>query len=260
MTHNHIGNEISFDILLALPFVLAIIMYVLLARFSNHRRKRWPFYRYLSWMIGILCAAAAVIGPVANHAHDNFTAHMIGHLLLGMLAPLLLALSAPITLLLRILKVTPARKLSRLLKSWPVSLFVNPVVTSILNIGGLWVLYTSELYTTMQQHFLLHIIVHMHVFLAGYLYTISIIYIDPTPHRYSYIFRALVVILSLAAHGVLSKYIYANPPAGVSIDQAEMGGMLMYYGGDLVELAMIFLFCYQWYRATRPRNPVSIDQ
>ncbi|MEH6994266.1 cytochrome c oxidase assembly protein [Neobacillus drentensis] len=66
---------------------------------------------------------------------------------------------------------------------------------------------------------------------------------DPAPHRYGFVFRAVVLILSLAAHGILSKYIYAHPPVGVPSEQSETGGMIMYYGGDMVEIVLIFLFC-----------------
>jgi putative membrane protein len=258
--HFHHVSEPSFELLLAIPFVLAVLIYILLALVSNRRHKRWPFYRYLYWIFGVLSASIALIGPIANLAHVNFTMHMVGHLFLGMLAPLLLAHAAPVTLLMRTLSVGSARRLSRVLKSISVSIYSNPVVASILNIGGLWVLYTTELYSLMQDNLLLHIVVHTHVFLAGYLYTISILYIDPAPHRYGFVFRAVVLILSLAAHGTLSKYIYAHPPVGVPSEQAEVGGMVMYYGGDLVEIVLIFLFCQQWYKATRPRTVVSITQ
>ncbi|MCM3694737.1 cytochrome c oxidase assembly protein [Neobacillus niacini] len=262
MEPNHIHHVSGppFELFQALPFVLAILIYFLLALFSNRRHKRWPFIRYVCWILGVLCAAAALIGPIATLAHENFTAHMVGHLFLGMLAPLLFVHAAPMTLLMRTLRVGSARRLSRILKSLPVSIYCNPVVASILNIGGLWVLYTTELYAAMQDNFLLHILVHTHVFLAGYLYTISILYIEPVPHRYSFVFRTVVLILSLAAHGILSKYIYAHPPVGVLREQAESGGMMMYYGGDLVELVLIFLFCQQWYKAARPRAVVSITQ
>jgi putative membrane protein len=258
--HFHHVSEPSFELLLAIPFVLAVLIYILLALVSNRRHKRWPFYRYLYWIFGVLSASIALIGPIANLAHVNFTMHMVGHLFLGMLAPLLLAHAAPVTLLMRTLSVGSARGLSRVLKSISVSIYCNPVVASILNIGGLWVLYTTELYSLMQDNLLLHIVVHTHVFLAGYLYTISILYIDPAPHRYGFVFRAVVLILSLAAHGILSKYIYTHPPVGVPSEQAEVGGMVMYYGGDLVEIVLIFLFCQQWYKAARPRTVVSITQ
>jgi putative membrane protein len=262
MEHNHVhpASGPSFELLLALPFVLAVLIYILLALISNRRHKRWPFYRYLYWNFGVLSASIVLMGPISNLAHENFTAHMVGHLFLGMLAPLLLVHAAPMTLLMRTLSVGSARRLSRVLKSLPVSIYCNPVVASILNIGGLWVLYTTELYSQMQDNLLLHIVIHIHVFLAGYLHTISILYIDPAPHRYGYIFRAFVLILSLAAHGILSKYIYAHPPVGVPNEQAEVGGLIMYYGGDLVEIVLIFLFCQQWYKAARPRTVVSITQ
>ncbi len=104
----------------------------------------------------------------------------------------------------------------------------------------------------MHQNILLHLFIHLHVFIAGYLFTISIIYIDPAPHRYSYRYRAIVLIIALAGHGILSKYIYAYPPTGVVTTQAEIGGMLMYYGGDLIDIILIFIFCLQWFRASRP--------
>ena len=146
---------------------------------SNRSYKKWPLYRTILWILGVFCAATAVIGPIADRSHQDFTVHMLGHLLLGMLAPLLIALAAPITLMLRTLNVTLARGFSRLLKAWPVRIYSHPITASILNIGGLWVLYTTELYAEMQHNPLLHLLIHLHVFFAGYLFTVSMIYMDP---------------------------------------------------------------------------------
>lgn len=161
------------------------------------------------------------------------------------------------SLILRTLNVFLARRLSHALKSRPVRIWGHPIVASLLNIGGLWVLYTTDLYMAMQQNILLHVLVHIHVFFAGYLFTISMIYMDPTPHRFSFIYRALVLIIALAGHGILSKYLYAYPPNGVPPAQAETGGMLMYYGGDIIVLVLISIFCFQWFKATRPRATLS---
>jgi hypothetical protein len=57
----------------------------------------------------------------------------------------------------------------------------------------------------------------------------------------------------LAAHGILAKYLYAHPPAGVL--HAEAGAQLMYYGGDVLDLILIVVFCRQWYTATDPNPP-----
>ncbi|WP_332689433.1 cytochrome c oxidase assembly protein [Halalkalibacter lacteus] len=265
--HHHAGGTHIHDVIgivpqfiLVLPFVLSLVIYLLAVINSNRRYRKWSVYRTAFWVVGVLCAIAAVAGPLAQRAHADFTAHMLVHLLLGMLAPLLMVLAAPMTLVLRTQNVTLARRLTQLLKSGPVRLLSDPIVASLLNVGGLWILYTTDLYAAMHENILLHMLIHIHVFLAGYLFTLSMIYIDPTPHRTSYVYRATVLILALAGHGILSKYIYANPPSGIPVSQAEEAGMLMYYGGDAIDIVIIFLLCYQWYRATRPKTPVTMSR
>ena len=253
--HNHIESEPFLQSIFIILILLTMFVYLLAVIITSRRyTKKWQLYRTVFWVLGVLSASAAVIGPLADLAHTDFRAHMTGHLLLGMLAPLLMVLAAPMTLLLRTLHVKQSRSLTRILKSWFFRILSNPIFTLTLNVGGLWVLYTTNLYMFMQQNMLLHILVHIHVFIAGYLFTISIIYIDPTPHRKGYIYRSFVLLLALAAHSILSKYIYAHPPIGVSTAQAELGGQLMYYGGDAIEVVLIFIFCFQWYKNTRPRT------
>lgn len=252
--HDHHNFMDITQIIFAGPLLLAVSWYVFSVAVTKRRyKKKWPVMRTVFWILGILCAAAAVIGPLAERAHMDFTSHMISHLLLGMLAPLLVVVSAPMTLVLRTMKVGFARRLSLLLKGWEVGIFTHPFVTTLLNVGGLWVVYTTDLYIMIQQNMFLHILFHFHVFVAGYLFTISIIYIDPASHRKSFVYRSIVLLIAMAGHGILSKYIYAHPPEGVSQAQAETGGMIMYYGGDAIELVLVFILCFQWYRATRPK-------
>lgn len=252
--HFHQANESPYELILFSPFGILIIMYIFAAIKSSRRHKSWSLYRTTFWILGVLCIAVVSVGPLANRAHTDFTVHMIGHLLLGMFAPLLIVLSAPITLVLRTLNVKLARLLSSVLKSSPIRILNDPIVTSFLNVGGLWILYTTDLYSTMHQNIILYFFIHLHVFISGYLFTASMIYIDPTPHRTNFIYRSIVLVIALAGHGILSKYIYAQPPSGVPITQAEIGGMLMYYGGDAIDIILIFIFCLQWYRSMKPRT------
>ena len=83
----------------------------------------------------------------------------------------------------------------------------------------------------------------------------SMIYIDPARYRCSYIYRSIVLIIALAGHGILSKYIYAIGYCQSA--QAEIGGMLIYYGEDLIDIILIFILCLQWFRASRPRTKVN---
>ena len=253
-------NKYLPQFILAIPFMIALIIYPVAVLRANRRFNQWPVYRTVLWMSGNLFALISVIGPLANRAHIDFTVHMMGHLLLGMLAPLLMVLAAPMTLLLRALTVKNASRLSSILKSQPSRICSDPIVASLLNVGGLWLLYSTNLYSAMLHSQFLHVLIHIHVFIAGYLFTISMIYIDPIHHRRSYIYRAIVFIIALAGHQILSKYIYAHPPQGVSSIQAESGGMFMYYGGDVIDIVIIIILCSQWFKSSRPRTSKLMKQ
>lgn len=250
--HHVTGHEVV-QFVFIIGFSLLVVLYIGAVIYTNRCYKNWPLHRTLCWCVGILCAVLAVVGPLANEAHVNFTVHMIGHLLLGMLAPLLIVISAPMTLLLRTLRTKDARIVTRLLKSWPLRIVTNPAVATILNIGGLWLLYTTDLYTLMHDNSAVSFFVHVHILLAGYLFTISMIYIDPVFHRKSFLYRAIVLVLAMASHGILAKYLYAHPPNAVSVEQAQQGSMIMYYGGDLIDAIIIFILCLHWYRGTKPK-------
>lgn len=249
-THHQLIAEKSVidTIVLSLPFILIITIYLTAVFISNKKYQRWPFYRIIFFIVGILCTAAALIGPIAESAHTNFQAHMVMHLLLGMLGPLLISLSAPMTLVLRNLSIKHARMLSKLLKSAYVQFICHPITAAILNIGGLWVLYTTDLFSMMHSSILVYTVVHLHIILAGYVFTISMIYIDPTPHRTSFYLRACILVIAMAGHNILSKWIYANPPAGVGKADAELGGMMMYYAGDAIDLVIVVILCYQFFK------------
>ncbi|MEI4770650.1 cytochrome c oxidase assembly protein [Psychrobacillus sp. FJAT-51614] len=253
----HTSNLVQ--VILVTPFLLAFILYLTAVIVSNRNKKQWPIYRIVLWIVGILSATITVIGPLAQQMHTNFSAHMIGHLLLGMLAPLFIALAAPMTLILRTLPVPLARNITYVLRSWPLQILHHPITASILNVGGLWLLYTTELFHMMHQNMLLYVTIHFHVFLAGYLFTISIIYIDPSPNRKSYMFRSVIFFIALSGHAILSKYIYANPPVGVTKAEAELGGMIMYYGGDAIEVGLICILFYQWYKHSRFRGQTNLQ-
>jgi putative membrane protein len=225
------------------------------------RRKAadWPFWRAGCWFAGLVVAAIAVTGPVAaasQHgmtahagpmaANHDFTVHMLTHLLLGMTAPLLLVLGAPVTLVLRALPTPYARKLSHFLGSRPIRTITHPVTALILDAGGMWLLYTTGLYHAPGHQ--------LHLLAAGYLFTAAVIGVDPTPHRPGRPTRAVVLLLYLAAHAILAKYLYGHPPAGVVPADGRTAAELMYYGGDLIDIALIAEFCRQWYAAGGPRQ------
>ena len=254
MTHQHAAGPWS---LLATAVVLVLVVAAAgyaAALWVTRHRSPWPTRRTALWYAGLLCAGAALLGPVAEAARASFTAHMLGHVLLGMLAPLLLVLGAPVTLALRALPPARARTLTRLLRQPAVRTVTHPVVAAALNAGGLWLLYTTDLYHHVHTSALVHAAVHVHVVLAGYVFTASIAGVDPDPHRAPVAVRAAVLVTFMAAHSVLAKWLYVHPPAGVAVADAQAGAQLMYYAGDAVDVTLIVLLLACWYTAARPRD------
>jgi putative membrane protein len=236
-----------------LPLLGLLLVGYLIAVASVLRRRQWPWWRTTLWCAGLITAAFAVAGPPVGGRHD-FVAHMVSHLLIGMLAPLLLVVAAPVTLILRALPVRQARRLSWLLARRPVRGLMHPITAAVINLTGLWLLWTTELYPAMNDNQALHAAVHGHLLVTGYLLTAAIVGVDPASHRPSFITRTVVLVAFLAAHAVLAKYLYVHPPPGVARDEARIAGMVMYYGGDLVDLVLVTVFCRQWYVAARPRT------
>lgn len=253
-------HHLLIEWILAFPFLTAFTIYITTLIISKRKGRNWPVFRVIFWSAGIFLCLISIAGPLAHLAHIDFRIHMVGHLFLGMLGPLLMALGAPVKLLLRSLSVHQAKQLTKILRSRLLGYISNPAVTSLFNIGSLWILYMTDLFQMMHENTFLHVVIHFHVFLAGYLFTVSMIYVDPIPHRTSYVYRASIFVLALAAHGILSKRIYADPPAGVPRMEAEMGGMFMFYGGDAVDLMIIIILCYHWYRSTAPKGTLHNRQ
>jgi len=206
------------------------------------------------WLLGIGTAVAGVAVWSLGGAHD-LRLHVVGHLLLGMVAPLLLATAAPVTLALRALPREHARTLGRLLRRRPLAVLTHPVVAALLDVGGLWLMYRTALLSEVSP-----LLLQAHMLLAGYLFAGALIGPDPAPHRPGLVVRAGVLVAAVAAHDVLAKLLYATPPPGVPVAQAEAAGLLMYYGAAPVHVALFVLLGREWLaeqRRARARRLLS---
>jgi putative membrane protein len=249
MGHGHAAaSGGSGDIILALPFLAALTLYGVGVAIQRHRACPWPWWRSLLWTAGVAAAASGFTGPFAHGAHEDFPVHMALHVVVGMAAPVMLVLASPMTLALRTLHVSRARRLSRLLTSAPARLLSRPVVAGVLSVGTLWLFYLTPLYAVAREVPLVHLAVMLHFLLAGCLFTAAIIPTDPAPHRAGYRHRLTVLVIAMALHSVLAKVMAASPPAGVAADVAEAGAILMYYAGDAVDVTILTILCARWYR------------
>lgn len=237
------------ELLAATAAVIAVLLYGSATTALRRRGDHWPVPRQACFVLGgtSLVVAALVPLPVGE-----FSGHMVRHLIVGMSAPLLLVLGRPVTLALRTLPSAPRRELVYLLHSRLAGWLVFPPLAAVLDVGGLWVLYRTSLFAATEHHAWLHAATHLHVLAAGLLFIASICQLDPLRRRRSLPFRAAVLVAAGAAHGILAKslYIAAPPLIQLPVADTELGAELMYYGGDVVQMALAAVIALQWYAGT----------
>lgn len=236
--------------LAAAAAVLMAAAYLMATARLRRRGDAWPWPRDASFSAGGTALAWAALGPLPG---APLTAHMTQHLLAGMAAPLLLVLARPLTLALRVTPPCPVRRgLLAVVHARPAGWLAFPPVAALLDIGGLWLVYRTELFATTRHHTGWHAAVHAHVLLAGVLFTFTVCQLDPVRRRWGPAVRGATLLAAGAAHAVLAKSLYATPPPGTSYDTADLrtGAQLMYYGGDLIELALAVTLAAGWYAAT----------
>ena len=171
----------------------------------------WPIFRTISFLFGMYFITYATSGGIGIYAHFSFSYHMIGHMILGMIAPILIVLSAPITLALRTLPQgrTPSERGIRgtmiaALHSKLVSVWVNPVVALLLFDGSLFALYFTSLFGGMMQSHIGHFAMNLHFILAGLLFFHVIIGVDPNPKRVPHLMRIVILFAAMSIHAFFS--------------------------------------------------------
>ncbi len=209
------------------------LLVVLVALAYELLSLRFSPWRGAAFTAGCTALLAGLTLPVTS-----FAGHMTQHVLIGMVAPLGLVLGAPVTLLLRVLPVRSARRLTRVLGSRPVRIVTHPVTALVLSVGSLFVLYLTPLYAYAGHH----PVVHAHFLLSGFLFAWVVAGADPTPHRPSVAVRLVVLGIAIAAHATLSQLVYAGAYVHIPATDADRraAATIMYYGGDLAELLLAF--------------------
>lgn len=230
------------------------------------RRRRasgdWSFWRLASFTFGCGLLVLAFSPPAIQWGHVDLRGHMAQHLLLGMFAPIALMLGAPGTLLLLSVPVAAARRITAFLGTLPVRCLTHPVTALLLDIGGLYLLYLTPLYRLSLGDPVMHILLHLHFLIAGYLFSWSIAGPDPAPRRPGMRTRLAVLFVATAAHSILAKamYGYGFPrDTGHGLAEIESAAQLMYYGGDLAELLLAITLFAAWYRRSE-RHRFSIEK
>ena len=245
--------------------VLAVALYIKGVVILKKRGDAWPVGRTIAFALGISAVDFATSGGLGVYAMYSFEYHMIAHMTLGMIAPIGLVLGAPITLALRTLpqgrtstETGPRAILVALLHSKIGVLFTNPIIALALFDGSLFVLYFTDLFGTLMASHAGHLLMNIHFILAGFLFFMIIIGVDPSPRRIHHLVRIVILFAAMAIHAFFSisllatttlidKGFYSSqniPWLGAGIlDDQRAGGSVSWAMGEIpIILALIATF------------------
>jgi putative membrane protein len=246
--HVHPGPGLTEPVTAAAALLLAAA-YLLGAARLRLRGDVWPWPRDVSFVAGSAALAWAVLGGLPG---GPFTAHVAQHVIVGMIAPLLLVLARPLTLALRSLPPGHVRRSLLAMAHSRLAGLVFPPVAALVDVGGLWLLYHTGLFAATRHQPLAHAVLHAHMLAAGLMFTFAVCQLDPVRRRWSLAVRGTALLAAGTAHTTLAKSLYAASPPRTAFTSTDLhaGAQLMYYGGDLVEVALAAALAVQWYKAT----------
>lgn len=230
------------------------------------RGDKWSVLRSISWFVGLLSLVYITSGGTAVYGAVLFSAHMVEHMALMVIAPLFLALGSPVSLALQAL--TPRGDGSRGIREWILVLvhsrysqvITHPLFAAANFSGSLVLFYYSPAFKLAMTYHVGHELMIVHFTLTGYIFVQSMIGADPLPKRAPYPLRLLLLLATMAFHAffgvslmmatsLLSGEYFGNMgrPWGDSalVDQQTAGG-IAWGVGEFPTLMIAMGVAYMW--------------
>lgn len=234
--HSH-GGMLGTFTLIALTVAGAV--YIVGAAGQRRRgHAAWPLARTVSWIAGLLAVAAVLVGPLGHAGGHDLTTHVLGHVVIGMVAPVLLVLGSPVTLARRTLEPVPLQRLGRLAGNPLTRALAFPVVAAVLAVGGSWLLYTGTTAADSTRDPALHSVVMIGFLLAGLLLTAGVVGVSAGIRRTPRWLRVAVVVLSTAVLCVEAALMGATGVPGIPADQVPSASAALWIGAVLYAVAL----------------------
>jgi putative copper resistance protein D len=254
----------SFDATAWLPVLaLALAWRWAVGRVSRaHPGNPVPRRRSVAFGLGLVTLLVALDSGLARYDTTLFSAHMVQHLLLTLVAPPLLALAAPVTLLLRVVgPETRRRVLLPILHSRPVRVLAFPPVAWVLFAGVMWASHFSPLFDAALENEWLHRLEHGLFLGTALLFWWPVVGADPAPWRMSWPARLLYVGLQMPQNTFLALAIFSSgrplyqhyatlalPWLPDALEDQRVAGGIMWLGGDLLFLSALLVGIGAWLR------------
>jgi len=261
-------TEWNVDLAWLLFCAFGIFFYLAGVRRLHRRGDKWPVYRSVLWVSGLVILFYLTSGGLNVYQDYLFSVHMMMHMMLTMLVPVLVP-GAPVTLAAR--AIIKRGDGSRGPREWILiavhskfaGIVANPLVAAGLFAGSLWVFYYSPIFSWATTDHIGHQWMIVHFLITGYLFVQSLIGIDPVPFRLPYPFRLLLLIGTMVFHAFFGVALMMGTSLlladwygamgrtwGLSaIADQQMGGGIAWGVGELPTIALAIVVAFQWSRS-----------
>jgi putative copper resistance protein D len=233
------------------------------------RGDSWHWARAVAWFVGLVALTYITSGPPGVYGRVLFSAHMVDHMMLTMVAPIFLVLGSPVTLALKAL--TPRRDGSRGLREWLLvfvhskwsQLVTHPLFAAANFAGSIILFYYSDIFGFAMREHVGHELMNLHFLLTGYIFVLTMIGSDPLPRRAPYPLRLLLLFATMAFHAffgvaIMGSDILLEPgyfgnlgrPWGPSaIADQQAGGAVAWGIGEIPTLFVAIGVAIMWSRS-----------
>ena len=227
---------------------------------SRRRRRPWPRWRTGSFLAGLGVCLLAVSSAVGVYDMALFSVHMIGHLMLVMVAPPLLVAGRPLVLALHAVGNPWHTRLKRLLRSsavslwfsWPVALAGYAVVIVGTHLTGLMDVIMRQPWAGQVEH--------LAYVLVGYQFFTVAFGDEPLRWRLSPLGKEMMLALAMAVDTFTGLVLFQSDQAiamgGVAggvdpLTQTNTGGAIMWVGGDGLMVVVMLVLALSWLRRSQ---------
>lgn len=240
-------------LLIGLALILGAYLYAI-----GPARQRWGLGEPVSraqviyFIAGWVTLALSLISPLDTLGDEYlFSAHMIQHMLIAVVAPPLLLLGVPRWLAELPLRTASVRVVIRAL--------ANPIVAFGLFQADIWLWHAPALYDLTLANDTVHILEHLTFLIFGIFYWLPIL--SPTPlipriprgYAILYLFVgcqpmvALGALLTFAAHPLYSPYVDAPRVWGLSpLNDQQLGGLIMWLPTNIPYVIALSAAFFLW--------------
>ncbi len=247
--------------------VLALVAAWYVSRIVPLRRRRgasWPAWYTVSFLAGLAVCGYATCGAIGVYDQALFSAHMLGHLALVMLAPALLVAGRPLTLAGQSGRPGAEERLRRVLATPPMAVLTAPPVALACYTAVIVGSHLTGLMNTIMRVTWAGQVEHLVYLIVGFQFFVLVLGDEPIKWRLSTPARWLLLVVAMAVDtftGVIlmmsTQPIAMQAPPQLHVDQladTHTGGAIMWFGGDAIMAVVMIALVIGWLRTSGDSN------